>query len=89
MGEDGIIRLVTHEEQESEDDIEIVEKSAACPVLNAEAMQAFDAFVTWLRPQEEATDVNTSMLLHLRELAAEKRQSARKQSTILSFFKSL
>ena len=49
-------------------------------------MRMFDQCLTWLRFQPEATVSNTSTLVQLRELAAEKRESSRKQSKIDSFF---
>ena len=42
----------------------------------------FDRCLTWLRIQLEATVSNTSTLVRLREFAAEKRESSRKQSKI-------
>ena len=39
-----------------------------------------------LGSQAEATAVTTTMLLQLRELAAEKRESGRNQTAIESFF---
>lgn len=90
MTEERIVKLVTHEDSETDaddDDIEVVEKPVVCPVSNSEAMQAFDVCLTWLRHQEEATAVNTSTLLQLKELAAQKRGSTIKQASILSYFK--
>ena len=46
----------------------------------------FDHCLTWLRIQPEATVSNTSRLVRLREFAAEKRESSRKQSKIDSYF---
>ena len=70
---------------DDEHDVLIVEQPIVCPVTNAEAMQAFEKGLVWLRHQKEATSVNTATLLNLRELAAQKRESARKQSTIHNF----
>ena len=42
----------------------------------------FDHCLVWLRIQPEATVSNTSKLVLLREFAAEKRESSRKQSKI-------
>ena len=49
-------------------------------------MQVFDHCLTWLRIQQEATVSNTSTLVRLREFAAEKCESSRKQSKIKSYF---
>ena len=46
----------------------------------------FDRCLTWLRIQLEATVSITSTLVRLREFAAEKRESFRKQSKIDSYF---
>ena len=46
----------------------------------------FDHCPTWLGIQLEATVSNTSTLVRLREFAAEKRESSRKQSKINSYF---
>ena len=46
----------------------------------------FDHCLTWLRIQLEVTASNTSTLVRLREFAAEKRESSRKQSKIDSYF---
>ena len=46
----------------------------------------FDHCLTWLRIQLEATVSNTFTLVRLREFAAEKRESSRKQSKIDSYF---
>ena len=45
----------------------------------------FDHCPTWLGIQLEATVSNTSTLVRLREFAAEKRESSRKQSKINSY----
>ena len=52
-------------------------------------MRMFDDCLTWLRFQREATVANTSTLVQLRELAAEKRESSQRQSKIDSFFRSV
>ena len=46
----------------------------------------FDRCLTWFRIQLEATVSNTSTLVRLREFAAEKPKSFRKQSKIDSYF---
>ena len=46
----------------------------------------FERCVTWLRIQLEATVSNISTLVRLREFAAEKRESYRKQSKIDFYF---
>ena len=59
-----------------------IKESGVCPISNSEAMQAFEKGLAWLRHQEEATSVNTATLLHLRELAEQKRERSGKQSNI-------
>ena len=76
----------TAEPSDDEDKVVKVAEVAVCPVSNSEALAAFEKCLVWLRHQEEATAVNTATLLHLRELAAEKRELSRKQSSIFSFF---
>ena len=46
----------------------------------------FDRCLTWFHIQLEATVSNTSTLVRLREFAAEKCESFRKQSKIDSYF---
>ena len=53
---------------------------------HVEAMQIFDHCLTWLRIQPEATVSHTSTLVRLRQFAAKKRKSSRKQSKIDSYF---
>ena len=72
---------IDEEEEITEDDI-----SQPCPVSPKEAMAMFEKCLIWLRHQPEATVGNTSTLVTLRELAAEKREATRKQSDIRSFF---
>ena len=55
-------------------------------LFRAEAMQMFDHCLTWLHIQPEATVSNTSTLVRLREFAAEKHESSRKQSKIDLYF---
>lgn len=90
MDEQGIIDLVTADpagdESDEEDATDVVVLHQQCPISNAEAARMFDRCLTWLRSQPEASMANTSTLVQLRELAAEKRESSRKQSTITSFF---
>ena len=59
--------------------------SSICPVSHVEAMQMFDGCLTWLRAQPEASVENTSTLVMLRELAAQKQEASRKQSDIRFF----
>ena len=47
----------------------------------------FDLCLTWLRVPPEATVTNTSTLVRLRELSAEKRESSPKQSKVDLFFR--
>ena len=46
----------------------------------------FDRCLTWVRIQLEAAVSNTSTVVRLREFAAEKRESSRKQSKIHFYF---
>ena len=72
---------------EDPDDIDEDEDiSQPCPVSHKEAMAMFEKCLIWLRHQSEATVGNTSTIVTLRELAAEKREATRKQSDIRSFF---
>ena len=92
MDEQGIVDLVTAPEEdipneEEDENAELASQKEHCPVSHAEAMQMHDECLTWLRFQPEATASNTSTLVRLWELAAEKRESSRKQSTIDSFFR--
>ena len=73
-------------EEDADENTEHSTQKAPCPFSHAEAMQMFDHCLTWLRVQLEATISNTSTLVRLRELAAEKRESSGKQSKIDLFF---
>ena len=74
-------------DKETDENAELASQKEHCLVSHAEAMQMLDECLTWLRFQPEATASNTSTLVSLRKLAAEKRESSRKQSTIDSFFR--
>ena len=93
MDEQGIVDLVSAAEDEKRDEEEDTDKNTGhstqkekCPVSHAEAMRMFDRCLTWLRFQSEASVSNTSTLVRLRKLAAEKRQSACKLIKIDPFF---
>ena len=75
------------DEEDADENAELSNQKEQCLVSQAEAMQMFDDFLRWLRFQREATVANTSSLVQLRELAAEKRVSSRRQSKIDSFFR--
>ena len=79
--------LIVHQtslesDEECDDDISIIE-----PVIsNKDAVEMLDKCLSWLQSQPEATPYNTSFLLSLKELAANKRFSAFKQTTLTSYF---
>ena len=83
----GYISRADDAEKDHEDVDEIEMDEPECPVTNKMAMDAFDTCLAWLKFQSEAIAVNTTMLLQLRELAAQKRESSRKQTRIESFFR--
>lgn len=93
LSDQNIVEHVTNQDNPTDDisdeegEISMPVVNQKCPVSHKNAMDAFDTCLTWLRFQEESSSVNTATLISLRELAAEKRESGRKQSTIHSFFK--
>ena len=89
LNDEGIIEIVLgNDEGLVDDDGDQVEDSdhSICPISNAEAMEIWERGLTWLRFQTEATPSKVATVIQLRELAAEKRESRRKQTSILSFF---
>jgi len=62
------------------------ELSTVAVVSHRDAMEMLDKCLTWLHAQSEATSYNTSVLLSLKELAANKRWSALKQTTLTFYF---
>ena len=68
----GYVSRADDAEKDDEDVDEIEMDEPECPVTNKMAMDAFDTCLAWLQFQSEATAVNTTMLLQLRELAAQK-----------------
>ena len=74
------------EEEDADENTQHSKQKAQCSFSRAEAMQMFDHCLTSFRIQQEATVSNTSTLVRLREFAAEKRESSRKQSKIDSYF---
>ena len=74
------------EEEDADENTQHSTQKAQCSFSRAEAMQMFDHCLTWLHIQPEATVSNPSTLVQLREFAAEKRESSRKQSKIDSYF---
>ena len=93
LDEQGIVDLVSvtqgnkcDEEEDADDNTQHSTQKPQCYFSRVEAMQMFDHRLTWLRIQPEATVSNTSTLVRLREFAAEKRESSRKQSKIDSYF---
>ena len=57
----------------------------ACPVTHAQAMDMFEKCITWLQYQPEASAYNTSVLISLKDMAAKKRLSSLKQTSITSY----
>ena len=93
MDEQGIVDLALvaegnecDEEEDADENTQHSTQKAPRSFSRTEAMQMFDHCPTWLRIQPEATVSNTSTLVRLREFAAEKRESSRKQSEIDSYF---
>ena len=86
--EQDIVDLVLDKEKEEEDeDGKEFEKTVqGTKVSAADALKGMDSFLSWYQTQTEATASSISNLLHLRDLAAEKRESSRRQLTINSFF---
>lgn len=91
MDEQGIVDLVLDkkEEEEEENDELDVTVPQATRVSSAEALKGMDAYLSWYQTQPEATASSVSTLIHLREFAAEKRASSKKQPSIASFFSKL
>ena len=84
----GIAEHVRRKEDEDDDEEEVsVEKVQKRPVTHAEAYHHIDQFLTYLRYEGLADPVSTATCLRWREMAAERRASAQKQSSIDSFFK--
>ena len=93
MEEQEIVYLVSvaegnecDEEKDANENTQHSTQKAQCSFSRAEAMQMFDHCLTWLLIQLEVTASNTSTLVRLREFAAEKCESFRKQSKIDSYF---
>ena len=93
MDDQAIVNLVTipeenisNEEEDEGKNAELSNQKNQCRVSHAEAMRMLDECLTCLRFQKEATVSNTSTLVRLRELAAEKRESSWRQSAIYKFF---
>ena len=74
------------EEEDADKNTQHSTQKAQCLFSHAEAMQMLDHRLTQILVCLEATISNTSTLVRLRKLAAEKRESSRKQSKIDSFF---
>ena len=92
LDEHGIVDMVNNYDNDNEvdsdneDEIDLVSEVHKCPVSNVDAMDMFDKCLTWLRWQPEASLSNTAILVQMREMAASKREAARVQPTIDSFF---
>ena len=89
LDENAIVDMVTvddqQEEEEEEDDED--EPSGIPRVSNTEAMECTDTLLRWIRAMPNASPQIVSTLINLRELAAERRSSSQKQTSILSFFR--
>ena len=93
LDDDGLVNVVagsSNDEVDSDDESEdgdASEISATEPVIShKDAMLKLDECLTWLRCQPEATSHNVSVLLSLKEIAANKRFAAMKQRTLTSYF---
>ena len=92
MDEQGIVALISGDNEEEGDENEEVEdehdvpQSSKCPFSHAEAMQKMDDYLAYYRCQPEATPESVSQLFQFREFSAKKRESSIKQTSILSFF---
>ena len=93
MDDQGIVDRVSvaegyecDEEEDAEENTQHSTQKAQCSFSHAKAMQMFDNCLTWLHIQPEATVSNISTLVRLREFAAKKRESSRKQCKIDFYF---
>jgi len=89
MDELGIVALISvDDEKDGNEEEEEIEgpQSSKCPITHGEAMNSMDDYLTWYRCQPQATPANVPRLIQFREFAAERRESAIKQTSILSFF---
>ena len=78
--------LCSNEEiEDDEDPADTSDQQLARPT-HAEALQFMDGYLRWYQHLPNATAANVSALVRFRELAAEMRESSRKQPTIDSFF---
>ena len=75
LNDHGIFDLVVHINDnfdQEEDDVGEDDPLPVCTVTNSAAMEMFNKCLIWLRGQPEASVTNTSMLVQLKELAAQK-----------------
>ena len=93
LDDDGIVDHVTgssndevdsNDESDDGDPCEITATESA--ISHKDAMVMFGKCLTWLQCQPEATPHDTSVLLSWKEMAANKRFAAMKQSTLTSYF---
>ena len=96
LDDDGIVNYVlTQSDSPPDTSIESDEECEADilaiqPVIShKDAMEMLDKCLSWLQSQPEATPYNTRVLLSLKEMAANKRFSALKQTTLTSYFSSI
>ena len=61
------------------------EPDVGCPITHAQAMKIFENCITWLQHQPEASAYSTSVLIQLKDMAAKKRLSSLKQTSITSY----
>ena len=61
------------------------EPDVGCPITHAQAMKMFENCITWLQHQPEASAYSTSVLIQLKDMAAKKRLSSLKQTSITSY----
>ena len=93
LDDDGIVILVAGssnyevDSDDESDDGDASEISATEPAIgHKDAMVKCDECLTWLWCQPEATPYNVSVLVSLKEIAANKRFAAMKQLTLTSYF---
>ena len=91
LDDEGIVQHVQSNdiESEGEDEDDVVEESVVQkrPVTHAEAYHHIDQFLTYLRYEGLADPINTATCLRWRDMAAERRAAAIKQTSITSFLR--
>ena len=93
LDDDAIVDLVLSSDlegtgQPDSDDDEPAHETP-CPISHKDATVMFDKCLTWLQYQPEASTYNTSVLISLKDIAAQKRFSSLKQKPITSFLRKI